>query len=857
MSLITSLGARRAGPSLGAPASRAALFDALASFTPVGVLVTGVDGGCEFVNERWCELAGLSFEQALGDGWQAALHPDDAGRVLAEWSEAAAAGHSFRVSYRMVRPDRRVSWIDASVSAVRDKRGHLAGWVGSCLDVTERRESREEAMGSLSLLDALQSTAPVGFALVDREFRIVRINPALAAINGGTVEEKLGLTLADSIPDLWSELEPLYRQVLERGETVVHREILGLGDSQTGDARYLLTSMYPVRVEGEIVAAGVVIVDITEQELAEQARRRSDERYKQLFEQANDPIYTADLEGRFVSINPAAERLIGYTNEEVTQLGLFDLIVPEDKEQAAEILRDRFAGGTEDRLVEVRLVCKDGRRVAVEVAGRLVEEDGVPVGMQGIARDVTERNALQEQLRHQAFHDTLTGLPNRALVHDRAEQMLARARRQHSPVAVLYLDIDGLKDVNDTFGHAAGDALLKEVAARLASVVRDGDTVGRMSGDEFLVLLDSEPNTSPVLVAERILDLLHQPIDLNGTGVRPVSITASVGIAVGQRASADELIRDADIALYRAKESGRDRYTLFEASMHETISDRVTLELDLHEALDEQQFFLLYQPTFDLQRQTMTGVEALIRWRHPSRGVLAPDLFIPIAEQNDTIVPIGRWVLDQACRQAADWHEHGHPLGMAVNVSARQLGRNAFVDEVRDALERSRLDPKALTLEITETTLMHNMNAAAERLTALKKLGVRIAIDDFGTGYSSLAYLRQFPVDALKIDRSFISTIADTKRSKSLIHTLVQLGKTLGLETLGEGIEDTTQLKTLQREQCDLGQGFLFARPLPVEAIEQFFDQAPPRGEATPTLPEPHPAAKPPHPPRTRRSTRN
>ena len=270
--------------------------------------------------------------------------------------------------------------------------------------------------------------------------------------------------------------------------------------------------------------------------------------------------------------------------------------------------------------------------------------------------------------------------------------------------------------------------------------------------------------------------------------------------------------------------------------MHATINDRVLLELDLREALEQQQLFLLYQPTFDLRASTMTGVEALLRWRHPSRGVLPPDLFIPIAEQNETIVPIGRWVLDQACRQAADWHARGHPLGISVNVSARQLDRDEFVDEVADALAASRLDPQALTLEITETALMHDMSLAAERLTALKTLGVRIAIDDFGTGYSSLAYLRQFPVDVLKIDRSFISGTADSKGSTALIHTLVQLGKTLGLQTLGEGIEDTTQLHTLQRARCDLGQGHYFAGPLPVEAIEQLFKPSPEHARAASVL---------------------
>jgi diguanylate cyclase len=444
----------------------------------------------------------------------------------------------------------------------------------------------------------------------------------------------------------------------------------------------------------------------------------------------------------------------------------------------------------------------------------------------------------QGELRHQALHDALTGLPNRALVLDRAEQMLARARRQHAPVAALYVDIDGFKHVNDTLGHAAGDALLKTVAARLSSVMRASDTVGRLSGDEFVCLLDSaDLDASPELVAERILEVLRLPIDLHTSGKRPVSITASIGIARGGRDNADDLLRDADIALYQAKEAGKNRSRLFESSMHTVANDRALLELDLHDALDGEQFFLLYQPTLDLEYERMTGVEALLRWQHPTRGVIPPDVFIPIAERTGLIVPIGRWVLDQACAQAAAWHGQGHELGMAVNVSTRQLEHDAFIGEVAEALRTSGLDASTLTLEITETTLMRDPDAASKRLNELKALGVRLAIDDFGTGYSSLAYLRQFPVDAIKIDRSFISGLAASAESTALIHTLVQLGKTLGLQTLGEGIEEAPQLHALQREHCDLGQGFLFARPLTAGAIQDSLDRD--AGEPAAVVPVP------------------
>jgi diguanylate cyclase (GGDEF)-like protein len=401
--------------------------------------------------------------------------------------------------------------------------------------------------------------------------------------------------------------------------------------------------------------------------------------------------------------------------------------------------------------------------------------------------------------------------------------MLARARRTQLPISALYIDIDGFKHVNDTFGHATGDQFLKLVAERLASVVRESDTAARLAGDEFLVLLDgSTLDVAPELVAERLLEVLREPYDLRAQIGRQLSVNASIGLAYGQRASAEELLADADVALYSAKTAGKNRCTVFESAMQTAIQDRLAFELDLAEALQGDQLFLVYQPIFDLCSERPIGVEALLRWRHPILGIVPPDVFIPIAEENGSIVAIGRWVLQQACQQAARWHAQGHPLTIAVNVSGRQLDHDELIDDVRHALDTADLDPAALTIEITETALTKDPDAAARRLKTLKALGVRVAIDDFGTGYSSLAYLRQFPVDAIKIDRSFIDAISTSKESTALIHTLVQLGKTLGLQTLGEGIEHQTQLLHLQAEHCDQGQGFLYSRPLNPDQIDQF-----------------------------------
>jgi diguanylate cyclase (GGDEF)-like protein len=429
----------------------------------------------------------------------------------------------------------------------------------------------------------------------------------------------------------------------------------------------------------------------------------------------------------------------------------------------------------------------------------------------------------QQELAFMATHDALTGLPNRTLILDRGGQMLAQSRRRRTPVAALFIDIDNFKQINDTLGHDVGDELLRAVSARLDGVVRETDALGRIGGDEFIVMAQElSLAAGPELIAERLLEALKEPFDLAGKQETRVTVTASIGIATGERASAGEFLRDADTAMYRAKWAGKNRYVVFESGMKDAIKDLMELEMDLRGALENDEFFLAYQPTFDLRDMSPTGMEALIRWNSTARGVVQPNDFIPLLEETGLIIEVGRWVLGEACRQGATWREAGHQIGMAVNVSGRQLDTDRLVTDVQDALSGSKLDPSALTLEITETTLMRNVEDTVRRLGAIKQLGVRIAIDDFGTGYSSLAHLQQFPVDALKIDRSFISRLTQNTEGETLIHTLVQLGKALSIETLAEGIERQQELSLLQGEHCDSGQGFLFARPLDAGAAESF-----------------------------------
>jgi diguanylate cyclase (GGDEF)-like protein len=438
----------------------------------------------------------------------------------------------------------------------------------------------------------------------------------------------------------------------------------------------------------------------------------------------------------------------------------------------------------------------------------------------------------QEALLREATHDALTGLPNRALIRDRIEQLIARGHRNNTLGAAMYLDLDGFKVINDHFGHAVGDEVLQAVASRLATTLRGVDTIGRMGGDEFVVLIDGGTlEGSAELAAERLLNVLHQPFEINDM---PLAITASIGIAIVAHDSlAGDLLRDADVALYEAKAAGKNRYAVFHPEMHTMTQDRFQLQLDLRVALDHDEYRLQYQPIYDLSTMDMIGVEALVRWQHPTRGLVQPNDFIPLLEDSGAIIDVGRWVLHEACNDMARWHAYNPELHVSVNVSARQLDADTIINDVRNALHTSGLEPHSLILEVTETCLMRNAEATARRLHDLKALSVQIAIDDFGTGYSSLAYLQRFPVDSLKIDGAFTKALQDSPESQALMHTLVQLGKDLGLTTLAEGIETTGQLDHLHHEHCDQGQGYLFARPLDPDNLQALLETTPQTAAAT------------------------
>ncbi len=558
-----------------------------------------------------------------------------------------------------------------------------------------------------------------------------------------------------------------------------------------------------------------------QKEAAEAAVRLSEDRFRSLIQNSSDVTMIIDGAGVFRYLSPAIEQLLGYRPLSLVGRTATDFVHPDDRDYLRLRLGEEFQASSDTAVLEFRMVRRDGSRRDVEaVISNQLDRPSV-AGYVTNVRDITERKKFEELLSHRALHDPLTGLANRQLILDRADQMLARARRTGDPVAAFFVDLDNFKDTNDSLGHEAGDRLLQAVAGRLVGLLRTSDTVGCLGGDEFVILAEGMSlNDGPEAIADRLRQVLRPAFYVEGFESVPLTVSASVGIAVGDRTSAQDLLRDADIALYRAKGAGRDQAVVFEEAMQLAANDRLVLRSELDAGLATGQFALLYQPIVDLTDLRIEGVEALIRWNHPTKGLITPDRFIPVLEDSGQIVDVGRWVLDEACAQLARWRALGRQLSMSVNVSMRQLESDSFVEDVGDAIAAHGLDPFDLVIEITETVLMKDAHATVDRLTSLKQLGVRIAIDDFGTGYSSLAYLRQFPVDVLKIDRTFVSEMTGSPDATALIHTLVELGRTLGLITLAEGIEQSSQIDGLRAQRCDHGQGYYFSRPVPAAEIE-------------------------------------
>ena len=791
------------------PLAHASLFNAFPSL----VWCADGEGGCSFVNQAWADYTGRGLELAQGAGWLESVHPEDRDALGRQWSEAFGLRRRLESEFRLRSADGEYGWVHHSAEPVTDSVGRLAGYLGTCHDISERRDAELAARARAQEIRLLADNVPVLIAHFTPELRCLFANKAYATTWGWSVDSVIGHTVEEIIgAEGYREIEPHIRRVLQ-GETVTYERAIKAAE---GAQRVLEVNLLPQLGEaGEVQSAFVLITDITRHRLSELEVRESEERLRKFSDATHEGIVFHE-DGIITDCNDAGLRLIGYRYDELVGRPVLDFVPPDARDSVFNSIRQGY-----ERPYEAAIQHKDGTRIAVELTGKVMPYKGKHYRMT-VIRDIRDRKAAEARIQFLAHHDTLTGLPNRVLLMDRLEFILASARRRQSMVGILFIDLDNFKTVNDSLGHAAGDALLRLTATRIEGSLRSVDVVSRLGGDEFLVVLpDLENEQSPVPVAEKLLEAVSEPVTLEG---QSLSVSPSIGITVYPRdgASAETLIRNADAAMYLAKDRGRSNFQFFSERLSQAAFNTLSLETRLREAIREEAFELHYQPQVRVDTGKLVGMEALIRWPQREGPPVMPNDFIPIAEQRGLIMPIGAWVLRQACRQNRMWQLAGLPrIPVAVNLSAVQFKQKNLVEEVERVLAETGLDAPCLEFELTESMLMEETPDLMRTLDGLRVLGVRLAIDDFGTGHSSLAHLKRFPLDKLKIDRSFVRDIATDPDDRAITAAIVDIARAMAITSIAEGVESEAQLDFLLSRGCDEMQGFLASPPMPAaEAAE-------------------------------------
>ena len=680
-------------------------------------------------------------------------------------------------------------------------------------DITESKLAEHALRQSEERYRALIENMNELVCEIDSERRFVYVSPSFESMLGYPAHEVIGMDARDLI-------HPDDRKIIATEETRAQGRAVFRYRHKDGDWRWF-ESAGQAYVQPE--AGGVIVSrDVTERVRFEEALRESEDRFRRVFEDGPVGMALVSPDFRTVQVNGALCRMLGYSEAEIMSMPITDLTYPDDLEADLEQAKQLLAGLVDSYTMEKRYIKKGGDIIWGELTATLIRNhNGDIVYVLGMVQDISARKRAEDTVRHLAFHDVLTGLPNRALLKDRLSMALAQAHRQAGSVAVMFLDLDRFKLINDTLGHSVGDDLLRNVGQQLQKLLREGDTVARVGGDEFTLVLPAiGGSTDVVKAAQRVLRSLREPRMLAG---RDVQVTASLGVAVYPEdgRDAETLLRNADTAMYRAKERGKDTFEMYTSTMNTDGFQRLVLENSLRHALERREFTVYYQPQVELQSLTVVGLEALVRWEHPDRGIIGPDEFIHIAEETGQIVPLGDQVLRMACEQSRAWQDSGlPPLRLAVNLSARQFQQHDLVDTISTALNESGLPPDQLQLEITEHVAMHDAAFTVATLKRLRDMGVQIAIDDFGTGYSSLSYLKAFPINTVKIDRSFIRDITVDASDAAITRAIIAMAHSLNLSVTAEGVETPEQLAFLREAGCDEFQGYIFSKPVPAQAFE-------------------------------------
>ena len=782
-----------------------------------GIAVVDADGRLTFASPPLCKLLGVREAEILGRPGLTFVEVVDGIRMRSMALDGGPGGEIGPITLRLRTVDGAWLPFEGYRTDLTDD-PDVQGIVWNLHDLSETRRAAQALNWSEQRLQAL--------ALGSSDVTVVNVLEGFAIYAGPSLERVFGYTQDEFIGSAYQAFvhpDDLPANVATATDAI-------MAGRRTWSSRYRLrhrngswrwvdtrfTDLHDNPAVGGIVAN---IRDVTDEASAVQALEESESLYRSMVETAAEGICIYDLDGRISFANPRMAELLGMTPDQIRHRSIIDLVDPSDREVTTTRLRRRDRGIAEH--YECSLRTADGARRDVLIsASPLRDANSTVIGVLNMMTDISDRKRAEADNVRLALEDSLTGVASRALVTNRISQLIVQQGRQSGIGATIVVNIDDFKQVNDSLGHTGGDQMLREVAARVRAAIRPQDTVGRYGGDEFVVILDRlDVAADAVGVAERIVETLAVPIDIGGV---PVSARASLGISLTPADSADALMRDADIAMYRAKERGGGCYELFDSSLGTKVKERREFELDVRSAVRDREFHLHYQPVVNLSGQ-LSGFEALARWDHPWRGPVPPAAFIPVAESTGCIVELSQWILSEACRELARWRARPGWAGltMAVNLSGRQLAVPGLVDSVASVLAGCGLDPSALWLEITESILMDDTEGAAATLTAIHNLGVRLAVDDFGTGYSSLLYLRRFPVDALKLDRSFVSGVDENPLDSTIVRSVIDLAHSLGLASVAEGVETDGQLRALQAMDCDLAQGFYWSPGIPAVEVDR------------------------------------
>jgi diguanylate cyclase (GGDEF)-like protein/PAS domain S-box-containing protein len=790
----------------------------------IGIAVATPQGSYLQANAAYCRMLGYTEDELRTLNFASLTHPDDLSCNL-KLRDELLAGHreGFFMEKRYLKKNGDILWTRDSVSATHAPGGEITSLMVIAEDITERKLAENALRQSEELLRLITNLVPHGIFAKDAAGRHIFANPALAELAGLSIEEILGKDDFDLVAD--KAQADAYRAddlaVLQSGNKMVISE--EPRTDLSGRTRFLQTVKIPFTVAetGEKAVLGVC-TDITE-------RRQADENIREqaeLLDNAQDAIYVVDFQRRVRYWNKGAERLYGWTSQEVLGRLATEILHDDASEinaRVALVLKDGVWVGEG---IQRR---RDGSTLNVESRITMVKgHDDKPRSILFINTDITKRKAAEAKMERLAFYDTLTGLPNRQLLRERLDRALTIAARQKTTGAVLFIDLDDFKSLNDTLGHHIGDLLLQQVAIRLTSCIRKMDTVARLGGDEFIVLLEGlsadvkTAGATAKLVADKILGAFLLPFKLRGNETES---TASIGITLfsGLSDTAEDLLKQSDLAMYRAKSTGRNALSFFDPEMQTYVTSRAALRADLRHAVQKNEFELFYQPQVNKDGQVISA-EALLRWRHPQRGMVPPNEFIPLAEDAGLIVELGRWVLETACLQLSKWAKNPNMqhLSIAVNVSLRQLLDLHFVNLVLEALRKSGANPCKLKLEITESSMLEKLEDTIVKMEALKALGIEFSVDDFGIGYSSLSHLKRLPLSQLKVDRAFVKDLLTNDKDASIARTIITLGQNLNLTVIAEGVETEAQREFLERAGCSMYQGFLFSPALTSSKFEAF-----------------------------------